>query len=122
MKFEDIVGIDCREAENKQKLRKALTKTKWLERFTPDEIDIEVLEKLYKKVANKYPVRIAYIQNASNDSMLVMMKNIESNAWIYTAYFISFWECMAKVILVMYGYIIMGINFKDKDRRWEETE
>lgn len=118
MKLQEIINVKFDE-QGEKILRKALSKTKWLERFSenPKEIDLLVLEKLYRKIIKKYKVGIAYIQNATEKSMLCMIKNYETNQWVETIYFINFWECMAKVILVQYGYCIKGINFKDKERK-----
>lgn len=118
MTLQEILGLRYDVEGNKKRLQKALSKTKWLERFAdnPEDITLEVLESLYRKVITKYPAKIGYIKSAGNGSMLCMIKNYETHKWIETIYFISFWECMAKVILVQYGYCILGIKFKDKDK------
>lgn len=115
MKFQDIIRLDYSSEENQRKIKKALSKTRWLERYDPDEITIEVLSKLYMKVVKKYPGRIAYIQHASENSMVVMVKNTKTSAWIESAHFQSWYECVAKVILILYGYFILEINFRDQD-------
>lgn len=119
MTLREILNLRFDVEGNKEKLQKALSKTKWLERFAdnPEDITLEVLESLYRKVITKYPAKIGYIQSAGDGSMLCMIKNFENYHWIETIYFISFWECMAKVVLVQYGYCIKGINFQDKERK-----
>lgn len=116
MKLQDILSIRIDEDGGKQKLERALSKTSWLEKFSDDtsKITLEKLESLYKSVSNKYPAKIGYIQPAGDDSMLCMIKNVESHSWIETIYFKSFWECMAKVIIVQYAYCIKGVKFKDR--------
>ncbi len=116
MKLKEIIDIDCRASEGVEKLKRALVKTSWLDRFEPEQITIEVLEKAYKKIEAKYPARISYISNAGDNSMLAMIKRTDNHRWIETVYFISFWECMAKTILVLYGYFIKGVKFKDKEK------
>ena len=119
MTLKDILYLRIDVDGNKEKIQKALSKTKWLERFkgNPENITLELLEKLYKKIVKKYEVRIAYIQNAGDGSMCCMIKNFKTHTWVETIYFVSFWECMAKVILVQYGYCKKGIKFKDKGEK-----
>lgn len=121
MTLQEILQLRIDQRGNKERLQKALSKTKWLERFadSPEDITLEMLESLYRKVITKYPAKMAYIQSAGDESMLCMIKNYETHQWIETIYFKSFWECMAKVILVQYGYCIKGINFQDKERGTE---
>jgi len=114
--LEDILSFDIRVGENNKRLRTALTKTKWLERFSPEELTIEVLEKIYRKVIKKYPGSLAYIQSAGEDSWAFMVRQEETGAWIHTVYAITLFEGIAKVILVMYGYFIKGLTFKDEKR------
>jgi hypothetical protein len=116
MRLEDIIGLDYSVEENKAKIRKALSKTKWLERFEPEEITIEKLSSLYMAVTKKYPGRIAYIQHASEKSMVAMIKNTKTSAWIESIHFIDWFECVAKVLLVLYGYFVLETYFKDRDR------
>ena len=112
--LESIIADKYEKEENIKRLKIALTKTKWLEKYKPEEIDISVLEKLYRKVTNKYPGRIGYIQNAGDDSWAFMVRHEETGQWIHTAYAITLFEGIAKTILILYGYFIKGIKFNGK--------
>lgn len=117
MKLEDFLVLDIRVEGNKELLQRALSKTKWLEKFSPKEIEIEVLETLYKKVVKKYDGGIAYVQNAGDDSWSFMIRNHKTNAWINTIYAYTLFEGMAKTVLVLYGYYIRGMKFKDAEEK-----
>lgn len=116
MKLSEILSVNIEIENGKEKLQKFLSKLSWLEKFKddPTKITLEKLESLYRVTSKKYPARIAYIQNAGDGSFLCMIKNTETHAWVETIYFKSFWECMAKVIIVQYAYCVKGIKFKDK--------
>jgi hypothetical protein len=121
LKLNDLLSLRFDEKGGKETIQRALSKTKWLERFAddPEQITLEALESLYRKVVKKYPAKIGYIQTSGDDSFLCMIKNFDSQQWVETIYFVSFYECMAKVILVQYAYCIKGINFHDKERKVE---
>lgn len=95
------------------RLKKALSKTKWLEKLDPEEITIEKLESLCKQVSKKYPIHVAYIMNHKDGFSTAMIKNSKTNSWIETVYFQTFFELAAKSILVFYGYIVKQMDFKD---------
>jgi len=114
--LEDILSFDIRVGKNEERLRTALTKTKWLERFSQKELNIEILEKVYRKAAKKYCGSLAYVQSAGDKSWAFMIRNDESGAWIHTVYAITLFEGLAKTILVLYGYFIKEMNFKDEKR------
>lgn len=118
MAISEYLAMSYKEPESKLKLQKVLTKTKWLEKYgdKPQEITLDKLQHLYNLLSHKYTASIAYIQPAGDDSMCCMIKNSETHQWIETIYFISFYECLAKVILVFYGYFIKKLNFKDVGR------
>lgn len=115
MKLGDYIALDCRADGSKLLLQKALSKTSWLEKLSemPSDITLEMMESLYRKVKKTYPVTIGYIQESNTDSMICMVKNSETHEWIETIYFQSFFEMMAKVILVLYGYCKLGLKFKE---------
>lgn len=111
-KLEDFVRMKCEAEEDIELLQRVLSKTSWLNKFEPEEITLQVLEKLYWKIVRKYHARIAYIQHAGDDSFIAMIKLDVGSLWLESVYFIGFFEGMAKAILVLYGYFIKGINFK----------
>ena len=111
----DILRFRVDEDGGKERIQKALSKTKWLERYAdnPEDITLEVLESLYKAVVKKYNGGIGYIQNAGDGSMVCMIKRYDDHKWITSIYFITFWEMMAKLILALYGHYIKGIIFQE---------
>lgn len=113
MKLVDIIRMNCEDGI--ELLQKALSKTSWLEKYAeePTEITMAVMESLYKAVIKKYSGGIAYISRSSQTSWAAMIKNNTTHAWIETVFFITFYECLAKTLLVMYGYFVKGIKFKD---------
>ena len=112
--IEKIVMLDARAPENLALIKVALSKTKWLEKYSQDteKITISVLEKLYEKIVEKYDAQIAYIQPAGDNSWAIMIKNNKTHAWVTTVYSKTLFEGMAKAILVLYGYLVKGTNFK----------
>lgn len=116
--LQDVLMIRYDSTDGKARLQKALSKTKWLERYAeqPEAIELEVLESLYKAVVKKYSGGIGYIQNAGDDSMVCMIKDYTDHNWIHSIYFVSLWEMMAKVILTLYGHYIKGIDFHNNNK------
>jgi hypothetical protein len=113
MKLADILRMNCEDGV--EPLQRALSKTSWLEKYAeePSEITMAILESLYKAVVKKYPGGIAYISHSNQTSWAAMIKHNTTHAWIETVFFITFYECLAKTLLVMYGYFVKGIKFKD---------
>ena len=101
---------------DKPKLRKALLNTKWLRRFEPEEITIEVLEELMQKVLTKYPIKMN-IMKLSHESYSCCIVNSETNAWVETIHFKYFQEMVYKLILVLYGYCVLEILFMEEVQR-----
>lgn len=115
MKIIDFLRMDCRLPVNMVKLKKAVNMTKWFERFDFEQLNIDVLEEGYNKVAKKFECRIGYIMRASEDSWCIMVKE-ESGKWINTIYCNKFEEGMCKVILTLYGYYIKGQRYTEEDK------
>ncbi len=115
-KFKKIVDMDVRKHGIK-KLKIALTKTKWLNKYEPDDINTDILEELYKKISKKYKGYISFIQYAGDNSWSIEIRHSKTCEWIYRIYGLTLFECMAKVILVCYGFFKLGINFKDENTR-----
>ena len=116
-----IIDMKCGTDDSENTLRKALSKTKWLEKLDPEDISIEILLKVYLKVMKKYSVKIGYIQHSDEESFIAMIKSTETHHWIKTIYFVSWFEGMAKIMLALYAYTILGINMKDEMRSEDES-
>ena len=114
MKLEDILHLKINSDKSFTKLQKAVLKTKWFKRFDLDELTLEVLEEGYKKVIKKYPVRIAYINSASEKAWSFMIKEVVEHQHIYTIIARTLYEGMCKSILVLYGYIELGKMFSSE--------
>lgn len=114
MKLEDILHMKIDDNESLTKLQKAVLKTKWFRRFEADELTLEVLEEGYKKVIKKYPVRIAYINSASEKAWSFMIKEVVEHQHIYTIIARTLYEGMCKSILVLYGYIELDKMFSSE--------
>lgn len=117
MSLYEILHLDVTVEDGKERLLTALTKTSWLSKFDRDDITVEVLEKLYSKVRNKYNGQISSIHHVSYLSMQCTLVNNENSAWIATLYFTTCWECLAKVILALYGYYMKGIRFNKSEEK-----
>lgn len=115
MGIEDFINMDCRLPENMAKLKRAVNKTKWFERFDFEEITPSTIEEGYLKVEKKYGVRVAYIHKVSELSWGIMIKDAE-HKWVETVYCNTLFEGMCKVILVLYGYLIKGMKFKTDEK------
>jgi len=108
--------LDCRKEENVDRIKQILTKTKWLEKFadTPENLTLDVLERLYKKVIKKYPAQIGYIQNAGDNSWAFSLKHTETHEWLYTIYAYTLWEGIAKSLIVLYAVFIKNIPLEER--------
>ena len=114
-KIEKALYLDCYEnPENKEKLRKIVSKFKWFKKC--DFVDFAKLEKAYLKVKEKYGFSIQYImpvpknKKTKQDYWVMSLKN-EKGSWIYTVYGMDFEECMLKAFVVFYGVIFEGEKF-----------
>lgn len=109
--IEDLIIMDCRLPEDMAKLKRAVNKTKWFERFDFEDITPSTVEEGYLKVEKKYKIRIGYIQKASELSWCIMLKD-KDGKWIESIICHTLFEGMCKTILVLYGYLVKGIKFK----------
>lgn len=110
MTIQEILNIDYREEENKEKIQKALHKIKPFKKFN-DEIPLEKLEKLLFIFHKKYGIKLEQIStdgygNESNFiwKALILVDKIE-NYKNYYVYGISFYEVLAKASLFIYSMI-----------------
>ena len=112
-KIEDLLYLKFDEGKNEEKVLTMLSKTKWLNKYKADEIDHRLLEKCYRKVADKYAVRIGYIMESGDSSWAFMLKNDETHQWIHTVYARTMFEGAAKALIVFYAHCEMDVDFKE---------
>ena len=122
MALEDFIMLNAESKENFTKLRKAVLKTKWFSRFSLEELTTDVLEEGYKKITKKYPVRIAYIMNASERAWSIMIKRSDSHVHIHTISALTLHEGFCKAILVLYGYLVKGKPFESGSSYLDEED
>lgn len=115
--LEKTLRADFRNKKEAEGFLKVLKRIEWLKSFKEEEITVELLEKVYKKVQRKHKnkAKVAYAQAANSESFSIMIRNEETGQWIYTIYAISLLEAISKVILVLYAYLEKGVLFNDKN-------
>ena len=114
-KVSDLLVLNINKKGSKEKLAKALSGIKWLKRFEPEEITVEILEKCFLKVCKKYPAEIGYIQKAGDDSWAIMLKRTDSGKWIATVYAITLFESLAKALIILFAHFEKEIAFHHDD-------
>jgi len=118
-KIDFLVGCDIEERDNREQVLNAICKTKWLRKknYRPEDITLDLMEKLYTKVRNKYPGQIGYIQQASIRSWRIMIKTNDTHQWINSFFALNFFELMAKTLIVIYAYFELGYSQHDEKGR-----
>ncbi len=110
LKISEILFIDARKEGALEAIHEALYKLP----FFNDKISIttDELEEAIKKMQKKYPVMMAYITTspgANEDEPLsyfsFMVKRTDNHAHIKTVYSMTLHEGLAKVVLLMFGFI-----------------
>lgn len=109
MKLEDIIRMPIQDEEDLLRLKKAVTKTKWFSRFDANDLTTDVLETGYRKVIQKYPARISYIMNASENAWSFMIR--ENGTHVTTIICKTLYEGLCKTIIALYGYNVLGKKF-----------
>lgn len=118
LKLNDILQLDLDKKGNELLLRKALTKTPFFKNSNPEDLGVEDLEKIVKKIRKKYPVTISYIMLGPLDENFYSfsLKENEEHKHIGTIYGRTLFEGFAKSILLLYSYI------KNNYRKEEDDE
>lgn len=114
-KVEKVLSIDIRKPGSEKKLRQILAKLSWFERFAPEDITLDVLEKCYLKVTKKYPGELGYVLSSGDKSWVFMVRNSETGDWIHSVHAITLWEGLAKCLIVLYAHFIKNIPFYTKE-------
>lgn len=106
MNTNDILNLDCRVKENKEIIQKVLKKIKPLEKYS-EEIKIEVLENLLKKICIKYSFEIEYIipRMHDNESKIIWEIKIKNEGTSKQIFGISLYECISKSIIYTYSKV-----------------
>lgn len=110
MTTNDLLELDCRNAENLKTLKKALTKIDPLKDV--EDVQFEKLEKLINLFKKRYIVNIPMILSCSNDgyySMSIEIKGKKSR-WIYG---ITIYEAYAKASIFLWSMLKKG-NLKKR--------
>lgn len=110
MKMSQVIGLDMRIEGNEEKLREALTKLPF---FGEDSVTLEDIEKAIKKMQKKYPIKLAYISISEGDDVdeeppyyySCMIKRTDDHKHVKTVWGVTLFEALAKVAILMYGYI-----------------
>lgn len=119
----ELINLKCKNEENKKRLFKAIIKLKWVKKkkLKIEDINVEFLEKLLNKIEKKYPVILGYIINnkdfnLGNWGFMIKQNDKKNNKYdhIETVYSQTIDEGLAKVILVLYAYIVKGVKFNLK--------
>jgi len=108
LKLSQILQLDAREADIEPILKKALIKVvPPLKDKDPDDITIDVLEKVARKIAQKYDVGIAYILSGPSKESYYsfMVKSLDKHEHIDTVFAQTMFEGFAKSIIRMFAYI-----------------
>lgn len=108
MKLSEILQLDAREADIEPILKRALIKiVPPLKDKDQNDISVEVLEKVARKVAKKYDIGIAYILSGPSDESYYsfMIKSLDKHEHIDTVYAMTIFEGFAKSIIRMFAYI-----------------
>ena len=119
MKTEDILNLDCRKEENRQKIIKFLWKIKPMSKLgipKGSEPSIEELELLMHKLMMKYDyvidmqgIRPYYEDMVFRFYQVDILKDArKERIWCGCVYGVTLWEVIAKIIIKLYGEVMKG--------------
>lgn len=120
MTVEEILAIDCRSEENKEKLQKALQKIKPFAQYAEEgkKVPLEKIEKLIDKMCRKYYLVTQYMMFArikDNVSWYnLSCKKDDTGEWLGTVYGATLYETFAKVAILLYSAVRKG-EVKERD-------
>lgn len=110
LKLSQILSLDLRNDGALETLNEALYKLPFFKDET--SIEIEAIETAIKKMQKKYPIKLAYINiNTTDDEdeppyyYSCMIKRTDDHKHVKTIWGVTLYEAMAKVALLMFGYI-----------------
>lgn len=116
MTTEEILNLDYRKDESKDKIQKVLRKIKPLSKYSEeDDIPLIVLEKLILLYQKKYNIRFSYIM-MNTESIMIYTASLrtEKGEWIGNVYGAYIYELFAKVCVLMFAKAKKGeIERKD---------
>jgi hypothetical protein len=119
LKLSEILQLDCRKIENKKALNVYLVeKTPFFKKHDPAvKVDTDDIVAVLEKISDKYPLIVAYMMRSKLDSnekwYSFMIKRIDNNEYLKTAYGYTVWEGFAKALLYIYGYIKNNLAVKE---------
>lgn len=110
-----MLMLNCKKnKDGLKKLQKSVAKTKWFKRYEPEDLTMEILEKGYRKVSEKYGAKISYVMNANSISWSFTILTRE-HKWITNVYSETLTEGMLKVIIVLYAHLVKGHPFRTEE-------
>lgn len=105
MTTNDLLNLDCRNAENLKALKRALTKIDPLKDI--EDIQFEKLEKLINLFKKKYVVSIPMILSCSKDGYYTMSIEAKGNK-TRLVYGITMYETFAKASILLWTMLKKG--------------
>ena len=104
MTTEEILNLDYRNDENKNKIQKVLRKIKPLSKYSDEDIPLIDLEKLILLYQKKYNVKFSYIM-MNTESIMIYTASLKTDEgkWLGNVYGAYIYELFAKVCISMYS-------------------
>lgn len=110
MTTSQILELDCRIEKSKEIIQKTLRQIKPLAKCPEGkQIPIEKIERCFKVLCNKYDMCVPFagfsVDAKASDEYVIWRCKIETlkGRDVGTAYGCTFYECMAKAVILMYS-------------------
>lgn len=112
-KIQEILELDCRNKNNKITLLHTLYKIKPLRKYLGQDVPLSEMEKVIKKISNKYGIKLVSIipEVNANKELIVWGSTIRVGSLFgrkpyKNIYGCSLYEVMCKTVIYFYDYMI----------------
>lgn len=103
MKTKDILNLNFKEEENKNKIKKVLQQIKPLSKYS-DEIPVEILEKVLNKLCVKYNYYLSiFVEGQENNLYYHITIAHKEKSITDNFYSMCIYEMLAKSIILIYS-------------------
>lgn len=113
MTTDEILNLDYRKDENKEKIQKVLRKIKPLSKFSVEsDVPIEAIEKMISVMCKKYMITPQWMRLSYDDEILciysVGVKTTSKHEWLGDVHGMCIYELLAKLCVKIYAEIKSG--------------
>lgn len=126
MKTSEILNLDYRKEENKEKIQKVLKKIKPLSKYSEEEtVPIEAIEKLIRVLCQKYEITPQWMSMSFHEPVIgiysIGVKTTTDHKWLGNVYGMCLYEVFSKLAIKIFSEVKSG-NIELRTETKEEKQ